>query len=96
MNSNAILNRIEILLYSTLISAMSGISHLRAHLQHSTALPTQPSLENEAQTSQPADQYKPRSLAMSLITIREALLPLLLWIILGFAAGFLIGMINPR
>jgi hypothetical protein len=96
MNSNAFFNRIEILLYSTLISAMSGINHLRAHIQHSSAIPTHPSPDVEAEATQLNGELKVRSLSMSWNSFKEALLPLLLWVVLGFAAGFLIGMINPR
>ena len=95
MNSNTFLNRIEILLYSSLISAMSGLSNLRAHLQHATELPAQPKTDSDAAATKPTDHVNARSLTMSLITIREAFIPLFLWIILGFAAGFLIGMIHP-
>jgi hypothetical protein len=95
MNSNAFFNRIEILLYSTLISAMSGINQLRARIQHSSTIPIQPSAENEAQISQLTDQIKISSRITIWDSIKDALLSLLLWIVLGFAAGFLIGMINP-
>ena len=95
MNSNTFLNRVEILLYSSLISAMSGLSNLRAHLQHSTDLPTQSEPNYPAVPTKSPDQVKGRSLTSSLISIREALIPLFLWILLGFAAGFLIGMIHP-
>ena len=95
MNSNTFLNRVEILLYSSLISAMSGLSNLRAHLQHSADLPAQPKTNYDEVPTRPSDQGKGRSLTLSLISIREALISLFLWIILGFAAGFLIGMIHP-
>jgi hypothetical protein len=96
MNSNAFFNRVEILLYSSLISAMSGINHLRTRIQHSSALPFQPSADNDAGPTQLNVGLKVRSLTMSWNSIKDALLPLLLWVVLGFAAGFLIGMINPR
>lgn len=95
MNSNTFLNRIEILMYSSLISVMSGLSNLRAHFQQATDLVGQPTVIREVLPVIPRVQTKESSLSMSLISIREALLPLLLWIILGFAAGFLIGMIHP-
>ena len=96
MNSNAFINRIEILLYSTLISAMGGINKLRAHIDQPLAIPTQPSPDIEAEPSQVNRELKVSSLTMSWNSIIEALLPLVLWVVLGFAAGFLIGMINPR
>jgi hypothetical protein len=96
MNSNAFFNRMEILLYSTLISVMSGINHLRAHFQHSSTIPIQPSSDEEAEPYQLNGELKVRSLTMNWSSIQEALLSILLWVVLGFAAGFLIGMINPR
>lgn len=96
MKANAFFNRIEILLYSTLISAMSGINKLRTRLQPSAALPAQPLTDIEAQPPQANVQPKVSVLTLGWNAMREALLPLLLWVILGFAAGFLIGMINPR
>jgi hypothetical protein len=95
MNSNAFFNRIEILLYSTLISAMSGINRLRARLQHAQALPAQPPADFEIETTERADPEKGNSLALTWNSIKEFLVTLLLWIVLGFAAGFLIGMIRP-
>lgn len=96
MNSNAFFNRVEILLYSALISAMSGINHLRAQIQHLSIVPLQHSPVGEADPTQLNNQYQARSLLPSWKSIQQALLPLLLWVILGFAAGFLIGMIKPR
>ena len=96
MKANAFFNRIEILLYSTLISAMSGINKLRTRLQPSAALPAQPLPDIEAQPPQVDFIPKVSVLTLGWNAMREALLPLLLWVILGFAAGFLIGMINPR
>jgi hypothetical protein len=96
MNSNTFLNRAEILLYSTLISAMSGINHLRTQIEHLTTIPVQHSPDGDIDPTLVNDQYKERSLLMHWKTIQQSLLQLLLWIILGFAAGYLIGMIKPR
>lgn len=96
MNSNAFINRMEILLYSSLISVMSGINHIRAQIQQSTTMPIQPSSDTEAEPSQLNGDLEVRSLTKNWNSILEALLSIILWVVLGFAAGFLIGMINPR
>jgi len=95
MNSNTFLNRVEILLYSTLISAMSGINNLRAQIQHLSTIPIQPQPDAEIDIIKFNDQYHERSLFMRWKLLQQALVPLLLWVILGFAAGYLIGMIKP-
>jgi hypothetical protein len=95
MNSNAFFNRVEILLYSIVISVMTGINHLRAQFQHLSSIPIQHSPTEEADPTQQNDQLQERSLLMRWESIQQALLSLLLWVILGFAAGFLIGMIKP-
>jgi len=96
MNSNTFLNRAEILFYSTLISAMSGINHIRTQIEHLTTAPIQHSPDGDIDPTLVNDQYKERSLLMHWKTIQQYLLQLLLWVILGFAAGYLIGMIKPR
>ena len=96
MNSNTFLNRAEILLYSTLISAMSGINHLRTQIEHLTTIPVKHSPDGDIDPTLVNDQFKERSLLMHWKTIQQFLLQLLLWVILGFAAGYLIGMIKPR
>jgi len=95
MNSNTFLNRVEILLYSTLISAMSGLNHLRAQIQHFSTIPIQHSPDGEIDPSVLHDQYQERSILMSWKSVQQAFLQLLLWMILGFAAGYLMGMIKP-
>jgi hypothetical protein len=96
MNSNTFLNRAEILLYSTLISAMSGINHIRTQIEHLSTIPVQHSHEDENDPTLVTDQYQGRSLSMKWKSVQQALLQLVLWVILGFAAGYLIGMIKPR
>jgi hypothetical protein len=60
-----------------------------------SSIPIQHSPTEEADPTQQNDQLQERSLLMSWESIQQALLSLLLWVILGFAAGFLIGMIKP-
>jgi hypothetical protein len=95
MNSNTFLNRAEIILYSTLISVMSGINHLRAQIQQYSTSLEQHSPGEELGSMLVNEQYQERSLLVYWKSIQQALLQLFLWIILGFAAGYLIGMIKP-
>ncbi len=96
MNANVFLTRFEIFMYSTLTSAMSGINHLRTKFQDVSTIPTQHSMNGEADQIALNDQPTRGSLSLTWESIKVALLPLCLWIILGFAAGFLIGMLKPR
>jgi len=96
MNSNTFSNRVEIFFYSTLISAMSGISHIRAQIQHFATIPVQHSSGGETDSTQANGFGQEKIHFMSWNSVQQALVPLLLWVILGFAAGYLIGMINPR
>ncbi len=96
MNSNTFFNRVEILLYSGLISAMSGINHLRAKIQHFSTLPVQYSPEEAIDPTPVNEQIHPRSLTLNWKSIQQAVVSLIFWVILGFAAGYLIGMIKPR
>lgn len=95
MNTNAFFNRIEIMLYSTLIAAMSGINRVRTRLQHSPAFPAEPRSEVEIESTALVEPVKSNTLALSWNSVKEFLVTLLLWTVLGFAAGFLIGMIRP-
>jgi hypothetical protein len=96
MDSHAFRNRIEIVFYSTLISTLSGINHLRAQIQHVFKFTIQPSINSETDLAQLNDQTFERSLIYTLKYLQQFLVPLLVWVILGFAAGFLIGMIKLR
>jgi ABC-type nitrate/sulfonate/bicarbonate transport system permease component len=95
MNSNTLLNRAEILMYSSLISVMSGINHLKSKILQVPSLPRRQPLDGEAATSQSYRQVLSRSMTEVWKTIEQVLLSLLLWAILGFAAGFLMGMLQP-
>jgi hypothetical protein len=95
MNPNAIFSRIEIFFYSILISCMSAVNRIRAHIDHSETIPVQ-GTPDELNSSKIIEETPERSLNFNLIYIWQSLIPLMIWMILGFAAGFLIGMINPR
>ena len=96
MNENTIINRFEIFFYSTLISALSGLNHLRAGVQEGTVVQGQKYTQSVTADIQQIDQPNPGIFARSWESFKAALLLLFLWIVLGFAAGFLIGMLSPR
>ena len=94
MKSLTLFNKLEILLYSTLISVMSGINHLKTQDQNISKSSVQPATEVSVDLAQTYDQLPERKVAVSWVSFQQSLLSLLMWVILGFAAGFLIGMIN--
>jgi hypothetical protein len=96
MNANAIFTRVEIFLYSTLTSAMSGINHLRSKVQDVSSIAAKPSTNSDFGQILLDDELKKGPIALTWETVKAFLTPLFLWIILGFAAGFLIGMLKPR
>jgi hypothetical protein len=94
-NSKAFFNRIEIIFYSTLISCMSGINHIRARAEQAVNLPPQPTIDEDKDYSPLNSKSPARLLIDSWTYLRQALIPLLVWVIFGFAAGFMLGMIRP-
>ena len=94
MNSTTFINKIEILLYSTLISVMSGINRLKSQDRTISKSPDQPVAEITGDSAQTYALLPERTISTSWTSVQQAFLSLLLWVILGFAAGFLIGMIN--
>ena len=96
MTTNTIINRFEIFFYSALISALSGLNHLRTGIQAGPVIQGQKYTQGVTGDIQPIDRPEPGSFARSWASFKAALLPLILWTVLGFAAGFLIGMLSPR
>jgi hypothetical protein len=95
MNSTTFMTKAEILLYSSLTSAISGIDHLKTQLQHIPiySKPTFPEKNKASKEIGALDNVEANSPSWE--TVQQILLSLLLWTILGFAAGFLMGMIKP-
>jgi hypothetical protein len=94
-NTNAILNRVEILFFSTLTSGMSRLDQLRARLQRAVSIPINRTHLDNPVSAQLIEDGQEESLPNPWLFLRQALIPLGIWIVLGFAAGFLIGMIRP-
>jgi hypothetical protein len=96
MDANAIFTRFEIFIYSTFTSALSGINHLRSKVQGGSSIAAQSNSKSDFGQILLDDELKKGPFALTWQTVKAVLPPLFLWIILGFAAGFLIGMLRPR
>ena len=94
MSIASVINKAEIQLYSTLISVMSGINQLKTEdpqpakstLEKLPAVETAPVQIYEDLSSEPVPSIWS--------SIQQVFLSLLFWTVLGFAAGFLIGMLH--
>jgi hypothetical protein len=94
--SNALKNRIEIIYYAFLTACLSGVDRIR-ELNNTQLKESQNSTTYEDQTPFVNSTEHPENTNLSYWTnLSQSILPLIMWIILGFAAGFLIGLINPR
>jgi hypothetical protein len=94
--SNALKNRLEIIYYAFLTSCLSGVDRIR-ELNNPQLKESQDSRTDEEQTPFVNHPEFPENTKLSYWTyLSQSLIPLLMWIILGFAAGFLIGLINPK
>jgi hypothetical protein len=95
MNSNAILDRIEIIFYSTLTSCMSLVNRIRVQKEHLVNIPHHLATDEVDNTSLFFDDIPEKERISFWTYISQALVPLIVWMILGFAVGFLFGMIKP-
>ena len=96
MQKPAFFNRIEISFYSTLISLMSGVNLIRAKTGEAVIDPVLGSSNTEVNPIG-NDLDLPRiSFFSRLKLFVDVITPLMVWMILGFAAGFLIGMLRLR
>ena len=93
MNSR-FFNKLEIMLYSTLISVMSGINHLKPQAQLNLSASGHSIYAGADGLASVYVQTPERSASLRWESIQQVFLSLLLWVVLGFAAGFLLGMIN--
>jgi hypothetical protein len=91
LNSSALFDQIEII-----TSCLNGINIIRG-LENQLAKSPQYASDNEIEGSPSIDSdITAKSLRSIWTYINQALSPLIIWMILGFATGFLIGMIKPR
>ncbi|HSB65441.1 MAG TPA: hypothetical protein VLD65_02625 [Anaerolineales bacterium] len=94
MNYIKVINKAEILLYSTLISIMSGINRYKEQGQDDPKLRQQEITAVYSYQGNVIDLESEKSVLINWDTIQQTFLSLLLWTVLGLAAGFLIGMLN--
>lgn len=95
MRYPAIVNQVEILLFSALTSVMSGMNTIKVKIQPQLPASVPYAMDWEADFAQLNDPPRESRLALAWKSFQQVLLTLLLWTILGFAAGFLMGMIKP-
>jgi len=93
---NALITRLEIVLYSALTSLIGDMHRIRAHFGHSINDPSQLTSSNSVEYTPLIDQFPAKPAIKRSIYFSQVLLSVLIWITLGFSAGFLIGMLNTR
>jgi hypothetical protein len=93
---NALVNRLEVVFYSTLTSIISGVHRIRAHFGHFLTVPPQSTTSKAAVASPLYDQFSAKPSINQSSNFGQLLLSILIWTILGFCAGFLIGMLNTK
>ncbi len=94
MNSASILYKVEGFFYTTLLSIMSGISRLK-NGGHQEPIPeNQKGEELEDDTPIMDIPLPPETDSQPCQSIQQYIIGILFWIVLGFAAGFLIGMLR--
>jgi len=94
MNSIKAINKAELALYSTLISLMGGLIRLKEGDAQGSKHVVQPEAPLDDPTVIMDLVAQPRTFALRWQSIQQGILALLMWIVLGFAAGFLIGMLR--
>jgi len=92
-NSNAYLNRIEIIFYSLLISCMNIVRRVQL-LSDPIGGHTEQSLVEE-HISFTNKVVSNQSVSNWWTKLWQAIVTLIIWMVLGFAAGYLIGMVIP-
>ena len=96
MDPNTLFNQVEIRIYSTLTYILSGINYIKASFQQLLMNINEFSIsDGDAKAGLDASPAK-GSLLIKWESIKTVFLLLFLWMVLGFATGFLIGMIRPR
>lgn len=96
MDSNAIFNRIELSFYSILVSCISRVNRVRDHfvkLLRFYYSPLPYNAETAIQINSDLDERQANNFGKIII---QTIIPFIIWMVLGFAAGFLIGLIKPR
>jgi ABC-type nitrate/sulfonate/bicarbonate transport system permease component len=93
MNYVKVINKAEILLYSSLISVMSGINQLKNPAQEQPKSISVAPLEVNSVQPDAIALSPQRTAWINWASLQQTLLAVLLWTVLGLAAGFLLGML---
>jgi hypothetical protein len=93
---NALLNRVEIFVYSMVISGLSGMNNLRAHFSHTGNGGRIQYIEQITVPAQTTTEALESPQVNDWTTITRALIPLLIWMLFGFCTGYFLGMLYPR
>jgi hypothetical protein len=94
MTSTSFFNKLEIILYSILTSILSGVNRLIGQEQPIPKSIDHSDSQVDLDTGILQGHVTERSVLNNRESLQQAFLSLLLWIILGLATGFLIGMIR--
>ncbi len=96
MKSNALINRMEVILINSASFLMDGVYGIKAHIFRTADLPA-PDFPGSSPDVTIQDQKAETQLSAKLLAfLNQALIPLLIWMVLGFAAGFLIGLFKSQ
>jgi len=96
MSLNSFLNRVEIIFYSTLTSLLSVANRFHPQEELQADLSFLPSTARDGSGFTEVQDTPDDPFIRIWKRLSQAILPIIIWMILGFAAGFLIGMIRPR
>jgi hypothetical protein len=94
--SNTFADRIEVVFYSILTSCLSGVNRIQGRPTHIVKIHEYPQNYDESDTYIATRDIPEKIPIVSWTSINQAIVTILIWMILGFASGFLIGMIKPR
>jgi hypothetical protein len=94
MTSTSFFNKLGIILYSILTSILSGVNRLIGQEQPISQSIDHSDSQVDLDTGVLKEHVTERSVLNNRESLKQAFLSLLLWIILGLATGFLIGMIR--
>ena len=96
MESNSTTNHVKVFFYSIIISIMSWINRLRTRPEQMEIGTVQPYSGNGVSASTSIVGRSESIFKINWRNLSQVILSLTIWILMGFAAGFLIGMLTPR
>ncbi len=91
---NGFHSRIQIVFYSALIWVMSGLNRMRSWLEPKVNNQVQPSRQTIISESNENDVFTLPTKPGIWVRVGQVLTAFIIWMVLGFSAGFLLGMIR--